>query len=68
LGSGIQTIQIEGRTHRDGKAANVYYAYGEDTVEEDVVRTLLSRVESTKALVGDDTATIYALEAALGGG
>lgn len=66
--SGIQTIQIEGRTHRDGKAATAYYAFGADTVEEDVVRTLLGRVESTKALVGDDTATIHALEATLDGG
>lgn len=60
--SGIQTIQAEGRAHRDGKAAVIYYAYGEDTVEEDIVRTLLSRIETTKALVGDDTATIQALE------
>lgn len=65
--SGIQSIQLEGRTHRDGKAATAYYAFGADTVEEEVVRVLLSRIETTKALVGDDTATIQALEAILDG-
>ena len=65
--SGIEAIQIEGRCHRDGQAANVYYAFGADTVEEQIVRTLLSRVEATKSLVGDDTATLRALEAILDG-
>lgn len=65
--SGIEAIQIEGRCHRDGQAANVYYAFGASTVEEQIVRTLLARVEATKALVGDDTATLRALEAILDG-
>lgn len=65
--SGIAALQTEGRTHRDGKASVIYYAFGEDTVEEDMVRVLLARIESTKALVGDDTETIRMLEAVLAG-
>jgi hypothetical protein len=60
--SGIQSIQIEGRQHRDGQFAQAYYMFGADTVEEDIVKTLLGRIISTKALVGDDTETIRLLE------
>jgi len=63
--SGIEQAQLEGRAHRDGKAAHVFLAYGVDTVEHEVAQTLLSRVESMKAMVGDETSTIKALEAAL---
>jgi SNF2 family DNA or RNA helicase len=65
--SGIEAIQIEGRTHRDGQDANVFYTFASDTVEEDIIKTLLSNVESTKSLVGDDTSLIKALEAMLEG-
>lgn len=65
--SGIESIQTEGRCHRDGQAANVYYAFAADTVEEDIVRTLLGRIESTKAMVGDDTSTVKELEHILDG-
>lgn len=63
--SGIESIQAEGRTHRDGQAATAYYMYGADTVEEDIVRTLLGRIETTMSLVGDDISTLQALEAIL---
>lgn len=59
--SGIETLQIEGRTHRDGQAANAYYAYGADTVEEEITRKLIDRVSSTKALMGDEVAELEAL-------
>jgi hypothetical protein len=65
--SGIEEAQLEGRCHRDGKAAQIYLAFGEDTVEEDVTKVLLGRVESMKAMLGDETDTIQALEAALDG-
>lgn len=60
--SGIQAIQIEGRAHRDGQAANAYYAFSVGTVEEKVLATLLDRMESTKSLVGDETGLIRELE------
>jgi len=64
--SGIQAIQIEGRQHRDSQNANAYYAFSTNTVEEKIVATLLDRMESTKALVGDDTSLIRDLERILG--
>lgn len=63
--SGLEGIQIEGRAHRDGMAANVYYAFGAGTVEGKIVRTLVSRVLSTKSMAGDDVTSVRALEALL---
>lgn len=65
--SGIEALQIEGRTHRDGKSATVYYMFSEDTVEEDIVKTLLGRLSSTKALVGDETNMVEELLSILNG-
>ena len=65
--SGIEGIQIEGRTHRDGQDANAFYTFASNTVEEDIVKTLLSKIESTKSLVGDDTSLIKELETMLEG-
>lgn len=65
--SGISTLQIEGRTHRDGQAANAWYLFGSGTAEEDVVRALLARINSTQAIAGDDRETVRALEAMLEG-
>lgn len=59
--SGIEALQIEGRAHRDGKSATVYYMFSENTVEETIVKTLLGRLSSTKALVGDDTGMVEKL-------
>jgi len=63
----VESVTVH-NCHRDGKFAPAYYMYGEDTVEADVVRTLLGRVESTKALVGDDTTTVRMLEDLLNAG
>jgi hypothetical protein len=60
--SGIDSIQIEGRAHRDGQYAPVLYTYAQDTIEEAIVKVLLSRVSSTKAMVGDDVTTVRLLE------
>lgn len=63
--SGIESLQIEGRTHRDGMAANVYYMFAAGTVEESIVRTLVGRVLSTKSMAGDDVSAVKELEAIL---
>jgi hypothetical protein len=63
--SGLDSIQIEGRAHRDGMAANVYYAFAAGTVEEQIVRTLVGRVLSTKSMAGDDVTAVKELEAVL---
>ena len=63
--SGIQMAQIEGRCHRNGKFAQVFWAYAEDTVEERIATIVASRVRSTKEMLGDDTETLKAIEAEL---
>ncbi|WP_207460919.1 DEAD/DEAH box helicase [Azospirillum sp. SYSU D00513] len=53
--SAIQMQQIEGRCHRDGRKATVWYAYAEDTVEERVAEAVVARMRSMDAMAGDDT-------------
>lgn len=66
--SGIQSIQIEGRTHRDGQSATVFYPFAEGTVEEKVLTALLDKMGSALQMVGDDTGLLDELVAVLAGG
>jgi hypothetical protein len=54
--------QIEGRCHRDGRFAQVYWAYADGTVEERIARVVARRIVSMKELVGDDTETVREIE------
>lgn len=63
--SGIDMVQVDGRTHRDGQSANVYWAFAEGTVEAEIAPVLLGRVRDMKRMSGDDTATLKAIEAVL---
>lgn len=65
--SAIQMAQIEGRCHRDGKFAQVYWAYADGTVEERIARIVASRIHSMKEMIGDDTETMREIEALLDG-
>jgi type III restriction/modification enzyme restriction subunit len=56
--SAIQMAQIEGRCHRNGRAATIWYAFAEDTVEEKVAQTVLARMLAMDGMAGDDTATL----------
>ena len=56
--SAIQTQQIEGRCHRDGKRAIIYYAFGEGTVEEEIAAKVIGRMASMDGMAGDDTSMI----------
>ena len=56
--SAIQMQQIEGRCHRDGRKATVWYAYAEDTVEERVAEAVVARMRSMDAMAGDDTGVL----------
>ncbi len=60
--SAIQMAQIEGRCHRDGRFAQVYWAYADATVEERIARVVARRIVSMKELVGDDTETVKEIE------
>ncbi len=59
--SAIQLQQVEGRCHRDGERAIIYYAYAEETVEERIAATVVSRMAAMDGMAGDDTTTTAAI-------
>lgn len=59
--------QIEGRCHRDGRFAQVYWTYADDTVEEKIARVVAGRIQSMKEMIGDDTETLREIENLLRG-
>ena len=61
--SAIQLAQIEGRCHRDGQHATIWYTYAEDTVEERVAATVIARMAAMDGMAGDDTGLLDALAA-----
>lgn len=65
--SAIQLAQIEGRCHRDGQRALIYYAYAEGTVEERVAATVVARMAAMGGMAGDDTSLLDAIGRALEG-
>lgn len=66
--SAIQMAQIEGRCHRDGRYAPVYWAYADSTIEERIARVVANRLQSMKDMIGDDLATLREIEALLDAG
>jgi len=66
--SAIQMAQIEGRCHRDGRFAQVYWAYADDTIEDRIARVVAGRIQSMKEMVGDDVSTLREIERLLAGG
>lgn len=60
--SAIQMAQIEGRCHRDGRFAQVYWAYADDTLEDKIAAVVCRRIASMKGMVGDDTDTLREIE------
>jgi len=53
--SGIEQEQIDGRSHRNGSHAPIYWCFGKNTVEEKVGTILLSKLENMNTLRGDTT-------------
>jgi hypothetical protein len=60
--SAIQMAQIEGRCHRDGRFAQVYWAYADGTIEDRIARVVARRIHSMKEMIGDDTETLREIE------
>ncbi len=60
--SAIQMAQIEGRCHRDGRFAQVYWTYADDTLEARIAAVVCRRLQSMKAMVGDDVETLREIE------
>jgi superfamily II DNA or RNA helicase len=65
--SAIQMAQLEGRCHRDGKFAQVYWAYAEDTVEARIANIVVRRLTAMKSMIGDDTETLSEIQQLLEG-
>ena len=63
--SAIQMAQIEGRCHRDGRFAQVYWTYADATIEEHIARIVAGRIQTMQEMVGDDTSTLHEIEALL---
>jgi SNF2 family DNA or RNA helicase len=51
--SAIEQEQVDGRSHRNGRHAPVYWSFSKDTVEERVATILLKKMESMNQLRGD---------------
>lgn len=63
--SAIQMAQLEGRCHRDGRFAPVYWTYADATVEEKIARVVAGRLQAMKEMIGDDVETLREIEALL---
>ena len=63
--SAIQMAQIEGRCHRDGRFAQVYWTYADGTVEDKIMRVVANRIQTMKEMVGDDDDTLREIETLL---
>jgi len=53
--------QIEGRCHRNGKAATIWYAFAEATIEEQIAATVIARMLAMDGMAGDDTTLLAAI-------
>lgn len=53
--SGIKCSQVEGRTHRDGQFAPVYYLYALNTAEEKIANTMIGRVRNILSIMDDES-------------
>jgi len=60
--SAIQMAQIEGRCHRDGRFAQAYWVYADETLEERIAHIVCRRMLSMKGMIGDDTETMREIE------
>ena len=63
--SAIQMAQIEGRCHRDGRFAQVYWVYADATVEERIAGVVAGRLQAMKHMIGDDVETLREIEGLL---
>ena len=65
--SAIQMAQIEGRCHRDGRFAQVYWTYADGTIEEQIAAIVCRRLRAMKTMSGDDLETVREIERLLAG-
>ncbi len=65
--SAIQMAQIEGRCHRDGRFAQAYWVFADETIEERIAQVVCKRILSMKGMIGDDAGTLEEIDALLRG-
>lgn len=65
--SAIQMAQIEGRSHRDGRFAQMYWMHAPGTIDDQIVEVVAGKMKVMKSMIGDDSATIEAIQAAVSG-
>jgi len=63
--SAISCSQIEGRCHRDGQNANMYYPYAQGTVQQMITQRMIARMKNMKDLSGDDASVVEEIETLL---
>lgn len=63
--SAIQMAQIEGRCHRDGKEAPVFWMVAADTVDVDIAQVMIGKIKNMKAMHGDKVSDVEAIERVL---
>jgi len=63
--SAIQMAQIEGRCHRDGRFAQAYWVFADDTIEERIAGVVCRRILAMKQMIGDDTETLQEIDGLL---
>lgn len=61
-----KALQAEGRGHRNGTDAPVYYTFASGTVEEDVIHRCIDGMRNIGKINGDDTKPFEGLKEALG--
>jgi hypothetical protein len=66
--SAIQMAQIEGRCHRDGRFAQVYWVYADASIEAHIATVVAARLQSMKHMIGDDVETLREIEELLRSG
>jgi hypothetical protein len=59
--SALDVAQIEGRCHRDGQNAAVWYLFAPETAEERVANAVLAKLEDMGNMLGDDMSGLEAL-------
>ena len=59
--SALDVAQIEGRCHRDGQNAAVWYLFAPETAEERVANAVLTKLEDMGNMLGDDMSGLEAL-------
>lgn len=52
--SGIKATQIEGRCHRDGQFAPVYYMYAMNTTENKIAHRMVERIQGIMSIMDDE--------------